>query len=508
MRNGALFAAAMMLIVAAAAADETTPLLPANGIVLVPVGEGDNAKDYVLVGPQGAEFHLDGAGTLSGWVRLHLAPDHDSARTVTVHAEGVPGLEPLQSHEFKPSASWAYDDGRDGRPSGGRKFDETRVPVGVHTLRIAAPGETLLLRLTWEPDEFSGKEQPASAAIQASPPKDPSPWKTSITVGLETIYDDNFLRYSGEFQTDLLSGQYPHKYQADGIESHIMAPSLDVYAQRRFWSQGNTRFRFKVKRWQYFQGDLKTNMSFDYQVRQFFKGGKNLELGYNYAPQQYIRELSDRPPGSGEADPVEYGEFRYTRNVFTAIWRQELSRAWDLKLTLDRSLRYYNRPYMENDIKDLGLRATLFWAIHRDWKITADYGYTDAPARGWDEVGETRESSDDSDPSYNEDLYQLDVDWSPGWAEPVFDSVGIMGRHQVAWFTSEKSVEADPYHAGRIDRVYQAALTFDRKLSNGMNVQVGMQYALRRVESPWDGDISEDKNYDQRRYWIGLTYKL
>jgi hypothetical protein len=505
------YAAVLVLLVGVsmAGAVEITPLLPTGTPVLAPVGTGDKAKDYVVVGPEGAEFQLSGSGTLSGWIRVHLDPGNKNIHAAVVQFEGVPGLNSMPENVFKPSSKWAYDDGRAGQPSGGKKLLPVQIPAGAHTLRISAANETLLLRLTWEPDQPKGKAQPALiAASPAKPKKKKSPWQTSVKVGLETIYDDNFLRYSDDFQTDLLSGEYPHKYQAEQIDSHIFAPSLDMYVQRKMFDMGKTRARFKVKSWRYVQGFLKTNTSFDYQIRQFLSGGRSLEVGYNYAPEQYIRELSDHPPGTGVDDETPYGEFRYTRNVFTMTWRQKLHKKVSLKLFMHRSLRYYNKPYMENDIKDLGLRTTVSWKAHKEWTITADYGYADAPARGWDTIGETRENSDDSNPSYNQDMYQLAVAWSPKWAKPVFNKVDVRGRYQVAWFTSPKSVEDDPYHAGRIDRVYQTRIAFNRKLPHGVDMQVGFQYAMREVESPWDGDISEDKNYDQRRYWIGLTYKL
>jgi len=493
----------LVLLAGLATAAEITPLLPDDEAETAQVGTGEDGKDYLVIGPEGVEIPLRGPGVLSGWVRAHLPGPEPADRTVTVRVKGVPGLGPELVYAFSPSSKWIYEDGRKGAPSGGKRFETVQVPAGRHVLKLTPEGGVLLARLTWESENAAAPE--ARSAAEAEPK---NPWKTSVEFGLETIYDDNFLRYSGPFQDELLSGQYPHRFQADRIDSHIIAPSLDVYAQRRFLDWGSTRFRFQVKRWQYIQGGIKNNTSLDYQVRQFFRGGKSLEIGYNYAPQQYIRELSELPPGSGELDEKIYQEFRYTRNVFNVIWRQKLHDRVNGKLEIFRSLRYYNRPFMENDIKDLGFRLTAYWRPHAEWLVTADYGYTDAPARGYDEVGETRETSDNSDPSFNEDMAQLDVGWRPDWAAAVLDEVSVRVRYEVSWFTSQKELEEDPYHVGRIDRVWQFQFAWDKELPNGVDMQVGWKYARRRVESPWDGDIHEDKDYDQRRYWIGLTYKL
>jgi hypothetical protein len=345
---------------------------------------------------------------------------------------------------------------------------------------------------------------PAAAASGRSRPT----WQTGATVGLETIYDDNFLRYSDDYLRDFHAGVAPYKFKIDRQDSHILAPSFEVFAQRKVLDWGNLRFRFRWKRWQYVQGDVKTNSSYDWYVRQFWSGGRSLELWYSYAPEQYIRELSDRSPLAPPSSELEWLPFRYTRNVFSLIWRQKLLDDVNLKLLLNRSLRYYNQPFMENDIKDVGLRATVYWSVHRDWRLTFDYGYTHAPARGADEVGEMRENSDDSDPSYDRDLYQIDVSWRPAWAKPVFDAVGLSAQHQLYWFTSAKPLLDDPYHVGRKDKVWSLQLDFDRGLSRSVDLNVGARLAVRTVDSPWQGEIAEDKDYDQRRYWIGLTYKL
>ncbi len=335
-----------------------------------------------------------------------------------------------------------------------------------------------------------------------------SKWRTSVTVGLETIYDDNFLRYSDDYLEDFHAGTYPYKFQIDRQDSHILAPSIDMYAQRKLISWGNTRFRFKFKRWQYVQGHIKSNMGFDYYIRQYVGKGKSLELWYNYAPQQYIRELSYRAPHTPPSDPVEWTEFRYARNVFNLIYRTKVRKNMNLKLHLNRSLRYYNREHMENDIRDLGLRGTLYWDLTKAWRLTLDYGYTHAPARGANQVGESLEESDDSDPSYNRDLFQADLAWKAKWAKPVFDKVSVRFQHQILWFTSEKELVDDPYHVGRKDMVYVGQLRFDKKVNKTLSINWGFRYAERVVESPWKGDIAADKDYTQHRYWIGLTYKL
>ena len=333
-------------------------------------------------------------------------------------------------------------------------------------------------------------------------------WRWRGTAGLELIYDDNFLRYSDDYLADFGSGLYPYKFKIDQPDCHILAPSLELWAQRRLWSAGDTRFRFKFKRWQYLEEDIKTNQALWLSVRQFFAGGRSVELMYSYAPEQYIRQLSDRPPTAAPSDPLTWREFRYTRNVFTLVWRQRLRRNLNGKLQVNRTIRYYNRPFMENDTWVWNVRGTLYWKVARPLRVTLDYGYDDASARGYDEVGETRDTSDDSDPSYKRDLYQVELAWSPRRWRRLVRKVAVRGQYQVYWFTSRKTLEEDPFHVGRRDDVWSVQATLEHTLGRGSVLQLGYRYTQRTTDSPWRGDIAEDKDYEQNRWWLGITYRL
>lgn len=345
---------------------------------------------------------------------------------------------------------------------------------------------------------------PASAAEAKARPA----WRTSATFGLETIYDDNFLRYSDDYLDAFRTGAAPWKFRIDRADCHILAASLELEARRRLLPWGDTRLRGRFKRWQYVQESIKTNEGFWWYARQYMPGGRSVELAYSYAPEQYIRQLSVRPPWEPPSAELQWDEFRYTRNEFAVIWRDRLAREVSYKLDFSRTLRYYNQLFMENDIFAWGVRATLYLRPHRDWRLTLDYGYEDAPARGYNEVGETKDTSDDSDPSYEQDLYQVAASWRPRWLRPLCDAVDLRAQYQAYWFTSDKVLADDPYHVGRKDEVYAVEFTLSRGVGRSVDVELGMRWGRRTVDSPWRGDIAEDKDYTQHRYWLGLAYEL
>ncbi len=348
---------------------------------------------------------------------------------------------------------------------------------------------------------------PAEAKKKKKKKKAKPKWKTTMQVGLETIYDSNFLRYSEDYLEDFESGMHSSKYKMDHQYSLIAAPSFRIQTEKKLLSVGKTRFIFKYKLWKYEQ-DVKTNMGFDYYIRQYLPGGTSVELKYNYAPSQYIRELSDHPVAEPHSAPVIYDEFRYVRNQWNLYYRGKLNKRMSYKFDLSHALKYYNQIFMENDINDWGIRTTLSTKLPKKLTLTLDYQYLNADARGHDQVTENAENSNDSSPGYKRDMFQADLNWKPSWSKKLFDSVSVRARYAVAYFTSTKSLEEDPYHVGRKDNVYTGQLRFSKKINKSMRASYGFQRSYREVESPWHGDIYEDKNYDQDRYWFGLTYTL
>ncbi len=332
-------------------------------------------------------------------------------------------------------------------------------------------------------------------------------WRLSPSFGLELIYDDNILRYSDEDRAAFLDGSDPLKFRIKTHDDFIVAPSLDCELRWRSDALADTRFRFQAKRWLYAANPIKTNTSLTTSVRQTLGGSKSLEISYTYAPSQYIRELKDRPPFTPTDVPMAYTSFRYTRNAIHGIYRAALPWRASGRLQLRRTLRYYNRAFMENDIKAWEIRGTLMRSVAPQLRLTLDYAYEDGQGLGFDSVGEELQTSNDSNPSFAKDFYQLQAVWSPRRLRPVAERLTVTAQNTSYWFTSRKDLFLDPYHVGRKDEVFQLELALERRLSSLLDLEVGVRRAQRTTRSPWPGVLlSEDKDYTAHRVWLSLTY--
>ena len=483
---------------------------PQQPPTIVPVGTG--GKAYFLLGAEPLTFELRGPGTLTGYVRVHFEENETEAKTGRVILLGLVGVPATTNLTFQPSATTRYTDERPGRPSAGQRV-EWAIPEGEHSLIFygdCTDGSDIFLTPYYDgppqSQETMALVQPE--AVQPAKKKRTSRYSFRGQVGLEFAYDSNFLGLSDDYIDEWRYGLYPEKFKNSTVDDFVVSPSIDGEVRRRFLGMGQTRLRAKAQHWQYTNNPIKNNQEFDFYLRQYFGSSKSVELYYTYAPEQYIRMLSDRAPFTPAEDPIVWDEFRFTKNVFGLAYRHRASRRISLKLNLEKNLRYYNQTFIENDIDASEIRGTIYLDPHRSWNFSADYSYEYAKARAVDSVGETPETSDDSDGTYERDLYRLGITWKPRFLRKLIDRVDLSGLLMLYYFPTEKELFDDPYHAGRKDTVYKVSLGFERRLNKQLTVDVSGRYTVRTVDSPWPGDITLDKDYDKYRIWVGFAYKL
>ncbi len=468
---------------------------------------GIGGKTYLQVTGLPVMIDLIGPGTLSGFARCTYTPGENVARTGRLRVEGLPQGEVELPLTFTPSPATTFDDARPLTPSGGARF-ELAVPEGAWTLILRgevdapSPGAEDVFALF----SYEGPPQGGGSAVAAAPAKKAKAWNFVNTAGIQFIYDDNVLTQSEEAIDVFLAGTDPTAYRIRSYDDLLIVPSLDLEARRTFLSLGESRFRVRIKHWRYMWNPIKTNTDFDLLIRQYFGKRTSLEFFAQKAPEQYIRQLGDSAPFTDE--PYTQKDFRFTRNVVNLSLRHQFNRKYSARFTVETNRRYYNQEFIENDVEAWELRGNVNIRPTRWLTVDLDYGYEMADGRGRDTSIETREDSDDGDPSYNRDLYRLGLGLATPQLAPVVDGVSLAYLFMDYYYTTEKSLFDAPYQVGRRDKWSKAFVTLNKQLSRNVALDAGFVYSWREVESPWYGDITLDKDYDQHRYSLGLDYRF
>lgn len=472
------------------------PLRSSGEAPTLEVFRGKKAKTYLSLSEGPLLIPLEGPGRIRGFAKLHLAEMKASRAEWSI--SGLPeGLN--WKHKFKTTKKDRFAEGVAGFPSSGKKI-EVEIPKGIFTLEIHGDAG-LLFTL-----DYDGPEQPFPKPLISPLRRLLSDWKLKKKGSLDFTYDDNIIHYSDDLVIEFVEGTAPWKYALKSYDDLIMTPALDMSWDRKFFGKNKSRFRFKFKRNRYLHNPIKSNETWYLYLRQYFPGGRSLELSYDYTPQKYIRHLTDRPPTDPSDSPLQWVPFRFTSNNFNLYYRHRFSKKVSATFRVFRGLRYYNQPYIEQDLDDLGGRITLYWKPSKKWSLTPEYGFNRATARRYDMVGETPETGNDNDNSYDQNRFQLEASWKPGL--PYFDSLSFRITRRIARFTSPKLLWDDPFHVGREDVYTTLRVQFSKKIRKGLGAKLGADFTHRTVNSPYTGDISEGMDYDNARCWMGLNFDL
>ena len=487
------------------------PLLPLGSPETVAIGR--TGTPYLVVGLQAVTVPVMGPGEVTLYVRVSMPTEGAVQRAGNLTIGGLPGPDLSLDLDFLPSRAAAWPDDRPGRPSAGTRA-VFPVPAGRHDLRLtgqARGGDPLLVALYYQ-----GPVQPSvpgllivPATAEAAPDEPAEPlWSFSGDAGLDIIYNDNILTNSNDDLEDFLAGLAPWKFIQESNDDLVLAPSLGLQGQADLIGWGPSRLSFKVKRWMYAFNPVKTNTDFNFYARQYFGTSRSLEAFFHFAPEQFIGMLSDRNPLDDPDAPLAWREFRFQRNTWNLTWRQRINRRFSGKAIFERNFRYYNQPFMENDIEAWELRGSLSWRISRAVTLDLDYSYEDAAGRAVDEVGETPTTSDNSDPGYRRDLYRVGLALKPRALKRYLDGFDLSFLFMDYYYTTGRTLVDDPYHVGRRDTYYKATVEADRRLTRSVSVKAAVRRTQRLVYSPWEGDITTDKDFTQWLYWVNLNYRF
>jgi hypothetical protein len=351
----------------------------------------------------------------------------------------------------------------------------------------------------------SAREKRAPAA---SGPRRIGPFSIRGSFGLQTIYDNNIFRYSSVNQNRARTGDFrPGEFDLKTFGDGIISPRLFLILGRRLLGTGETTFRFSYILWQYANNPGKTNQSWGVRLRQPIGGRDFVETGYSYAPMALIRPLGDRAPFDPySSTPYAFYPFRSARNAFLLAYQRRMTKKLTTRFEGGRVIRYYNQRFIENDNWEWNGTLDLSYSLTSLVKLGARYTYSDVVARGADTPSETRLNSDDGDPSYKRDLYELSLDLSPKrlW---LLDTWNVTGQYQAYYFTSEQPYWIDGTHVGRKDEVYAWESTIGTKpIVRQTTLEIGYRFTRRASSSAATSDLEEDKNYHDTRAWLGLSY--
>lgn len=222
----------------------------------------------------------------------------------------------------------------------------------------------------------------------------------SLTTGLLSFYDSNFLDYSDGQITDFEQSFHPDRYAIETRDDMIFNPALSLSWEL---DQGKGRRHSLRLRG---EGDFHNrNGNTDFRAvsagwRESWSRDRRLAFSYFVLPRYYLRQLLDE-----DVVPTFSGQSRYRRadfrlDIASASWRQRLRRHVLVETGYQHERRDYNHDFDERD-SGLNQGTAELSFVHLPHRATVGLGggYRVSHARGED--GDEPEPTPDPDVSYH-----------------------------------------------------------------------------------------------------------
>jgi hypothetical protein len=335
-------------------------------------------------------------------------------------------------------------------------------------------------------------------------------WHCSAAVG--TVYTSNVLGIS-EPDRDLFlrdPAAFPTPLEAvDDLQSEVqLHPEIRWRAPHQMMVSTDYRFR-DIHRFE--------NVFTSYQTHSFGLGLRPRTTDFRWSlryrlfiiPSFYLRVYKDR-----DYNQRESARFRNWDHELSIRYRVLDPLAMEIKAA--RGTYYYNRKFTEYDSKyyDGTLGATYAFP----WDMTIGGGYTRRISDniGKDQPGATTllptDSSLTSDSEYGDaDFHENELFVNADALVPWIKFTAVRGgtdfRYRRRVYTTNRPVEFDPFHRGRLDKRWEWTSSVTADIVSGISAQAYFTYESRHTDSPMP-QVPLVKNFLRREFGLIFTLAL
>ncbi|MEM8963880.1 MAG: hypothetical protein AAGD38_20520 [Acidobacteriota bacterium] len=453
---------------------------------------GDSRSDYRRV-ERGRKLELDVEGP--AWVRLLARPTGPSGNVdyrFTVRAN-----DDLHRHyrlRTRPSRqAWLVDE-PDTRVSRSNEI-VFPVPAGRHTLVFATNLDAdLLLR--------SQIAQPGDAGI---PTAIDTGW--AVRGRVASYYDDNILRYSDKFIQRFEDGRDPSRFRVESLDDFIQR--LDLYVDHAFpgLRKREAKIGVDIEHRAYLRNDIKDWTRFGVHLDQDLGLGRSATITASYSPGFYVRHIRDSDLTGASANGTDpFQAFEFDKTEFRAEYRHPLGASLDARYHAGLAIFEHSDAFTEFDSDNLFIGARLDHRLSRELRLSYAVEYTDSSAQGYDQPGETLETSDDTDPSYRQFDLMLAARYRfPG---PRRHTLFLQAEYGQREYTTDKPANLAPLHNGREDQILRYYASWQLRLTPRYSLTLFAQARDRSSDAPIDLDIGVEKDYEQFEIGLRVTARF
>jgi hypothetical protein len=336
----------------------------------------------------------------------------------------------------------------------------------------------------------------------------------NIELGLGTIYNDNILEYSDYYLSKFLNKQDSGRFYINTSDGLVLDHSVKVASTFQFFGKNKTVLVGSFRRKSYVNNKIKSWNQIDFGIKQYFNWKITLNLSYSYIPKFYIRHFRDDDlvniygytPETFQ--PFEFAENDYGLWIEKAFFKHNFTR---LRFSFNYEQNFYNKYFTEYDCNNKIFAVRFYQSIRDKLKFKIGYQYIISNAKGYDGFQETKENSDDSDPSYKADEFSGTIEYPLPRIFNKQHTISVDFEYKRSCFSSKHYLEIDRIHAGRIDNFYKIEINYEMKLLRSLSISGFYKWCKRDSDTRAEANkvyLSQEKDYTQQQFGLALTYNF
>ncbi len=314
--------------------------------------------------------------------------------------------------------------------------------------------------------------------------------RTSGSIGLGLMYDSNICRLSSYDIDRFKNGD--KDFLLDTADDGIFKLSASLL-WKSGWRGNHITIGLNTSGYLYYRNEDK-----NYIWSQLFlilrSGRAKLRLSSSFVPRYNSRAYID-----ADTDSTKWAGYWSSTNSIDIRYR--VFKKNYLGVTYEFRRAWYNNyfPEYDSDRHSFGIYIQRYTPI----KVKLGYKFYKSTARGYDQDGETKETSDETDISYEQDLFYTSVCSDVrAFSLNVETEIKLDVYHRV--YTSQKPYYIDPLHLGRDEWRLSVEPSAKLYISPRIWAKANIEFSLRRANSEFNPEIPKLRNYDRIRAILAI----
>ncbi len=350
----------------------------------------------------------------------------------------------------------------------------------------------------------------SAAYAENNPAKKIKHW--GVEISLSPYYDSNILKYSDKYIDRFMNREDEGRFHINRYDDMVIQYSGRVSYTNTFIKKLKSIFFIDYRFNRYSFNTVKDWMRFNVAWRQYFFSRSSFMISYSYIPDYYVRHFRDDDWIAVYGyTPITFKPYEFSKDDFSFWIHHYIFSETGLRLYFSYYRYFLDQNNTEYDSDDYLFGFRVFQKVTNKLRVDAGYKYVYSKAKGYDEPGETIETSDDVDATNYSHNYFGGISYTLPKVFGLRNRLNLDINYERVFYTTDHFYEIDPIHAGRHDKVLDMSFSYDIDLPFDADVSVFYAFTSRKTNTPAAANaeyISDEKSYNQYQTGIKVQYNF